>query len=455
MKTFFLLLFPFLLFAQSYLTSSIPLPKTYILNLDPYPCDEACLRELLENEQIFSFLAHAQDRLEDPELNDARLIHISLFNLGAVRQDNKLRIALLLPHRIIGRYAFSTTNAVFAYMLTKNRAFEIKSYQIENEEPEELAKTLEAIKNDAYYYMIAPVTKDGATAIAQIHPDLNIYFPTINKNDIATTSSSLYFGGIDYRAQIDTLLTQATSPLVIFYDKSRLGKELQSYTRERFLAMDRNATHTEPNLYENIPEYTENEPPAALAEQDAQTLPEPRESFSYAIEKRTSNLERQIKDNAKIQNGSFVLNTPIVKSGMVMSQLTLYDANVTNILSTQINYDPLIFSMTQYNDRKNMIIANSIGKNNNILIETNTFLNNDIVYDWINYASTVGADFFFHMITQNEREYNLPMVDNQIEYPISLVEPSFSRFIPYIIHEEEPETPSEEVPFESSDMPSD
>ena len=57
-----------------------------------------------------------------------------------------------------------------------------------------------------------------------------------------------------------------------------------------------------------------------------------------------------------------------------MSQLTLYDTNATNVLSTQINYDPLVLSMTQYEDRKNMIIANSITQNNNILIETNSFL---------------------------------------------------------------------------------
>ena len=79
-----------------------------------------------------------------------------------------------------------------------------------------------------------------------------------------------------------------------------------------------------------------------------------------------------------------------------MSQLTLYDANATNILSTQINYDPLLFSMTQYKDRKTMIIANSITSQNNVFIETNSLLGNDIVYDWINYTTTIGVDYFMH-----------------------------------------------------------
>ena len=419
MRIFFLLFFPFLLLAQSFLVSSIPLPKTYVQNLDPYACDETCLNELIAHEQVFSFLAHAQDRIEDPELNDERLIYTTVFNLGAMRQDGSLKIALLLPYRRIGRYAFSTTNAVFAYMLTKNRAFEIKSFQIEDEDEEQLERALYDIQNEGFYYVIAPVTKKGASAIAELNPDMTIYFPTINKKDIDTNSTSLFFGGIDYRAQINALLGEAVSPLVIFYDKSRLGQELNAYAKEQFI----------------LPEEENNELSAFFPESnngESNIEESDNKSFSYAVEKKTSNLEHQIKDNEKIQEGSFLLNTPIVKSGMVMSQLTLYDANVTNILSTQINYDPLIFSMTQYKDRKGMIIANSIGTNNNILTEANNLLSNDIVYDWINYTTTVGTDLFFHMITQSEREYDLPMVDNQIEYPITLVEPSFSRFIAYM-----------------------
>ena len=41
--------------AQSYLVSNIPLPKSYIQNLDPYPCDEECLQEYLDNNMIFLF----------------------------------------------------------------------------------------------------------------------------------------------------------------------------------------------------------------------------------------------------------------------------------------------------------------------------------------------------------------------------------------------------------------
>ena len=426
MRLLLSLLIPMLLCAQSYLISSIPLPKSYVLNLDPYECDEACLAELAEKGQVFSFLAHAQDRLENPELNEFRLIHVALFNLGAFRQESRLKIALLLPYRVIGRYANSTTNAVFAYMLTKNRDYEIRSFQIGDETPETVQAALKQIEKEGFYYVIAPVTKAGAEAVAAYNPDLNVYFPTINKNDLTAFSSSLYFGGIDYRAQIDALLNEAVSPLVTFYENSRLGNELQRYTHEQFMAADENSTIVAKQ--EDIPET-------------------PKRSYSYAIDKHTSNLEAQLKENEKIQNGSFVLNTPIVKTGMIMSQLTLYDTNTTNILSTQINYDPLLFSVTQYNDRKEMIIANSIGQNNNVLVEANLLLSNDIVYDWINYATTVGTDLFFNMITRSEREYDLPLVDNQIIYPIQLVSPSYYRFVEHAMPESEEESPEQDAPL--------
>ena len=115
-----------------------------------------------------------------------------------------------------------------------------------------------------------------------------------------------------------------------------------------------------------------------------------------------------------------------------MSQLTLYDANATNVLSTQINYDPLLLSMTQYNDRKDMIVANSITENNNVLIETNSLLGNDIVYDWINYTTTVGVDYFFNQITNEDREYEMIVEDAQMLYDIELLQPSLSRFVKYV-----------------------
>jgi len=408
MKKMLILLTPIILFSQSFMISNIPLPKTYIQNLDPYECNEECLQAYLDKDMIFSFLAHSDKKTTNSKQNDLRVMYLSILNLGSTNSIKKIKLALLLPYKKIGRYASSTTNATFAYLMTKGNTFMLKSYKIKTENEDELKSTLKMIKDDGFNYIIAPLTLQGAQNIMKINPSLNIYFPTINKKDINTSSSNLYFGAIDYEAQSNLLLKTAVSPLIIFSDKSQTGQKLANFQKETFF-------NTPINEESIRTIYSDNEN-------------DEKKVINYYISKRTTNLERYLKNNTKITNGSFFINTPIIKSGMVMSQLTLYDTNATNILSTQINYNPLLLSMTQYIDRKNMIVANSITKQNNILIETNSILGNDIVYDWINYTTTVGVDYFYTKITLEPRTYDINLKNNQMIYDIELLKPARYRF---------------------------
>jgi hypothetical protein len=405
---FLILLFPFVFYAKSFLISNIALPKTSIQNLDPYPCDEKCLQEHLDNGYIFSFLAHADEKLANEELEKERAKYLSALDIKWFMQESKIRIALLLPYKKIGRYAASTTNASFAYLMSKNHPYELKSYNIEDESHEEILTALIKIREDGFYHVIAPLTQTGEEIVSTINPDINIYFPTINKKDTNTTSSYLYYGGIDHRAQSDLLLKEALSPLIIFNDNSEIGQQLTYYQEYKF-------KH----------KYSEDENTTLQRNNKNLTV------IKFSIPQRITNLEKQLKDNEKINTGSFFINTPIIKSGMILSQLTLYDTNATNVLSTQTNYNPLLLSMTQYQDRKNMIIANSITQNKDVLIETNSLLDNDIMYDWINYTTSVGIDYFSHLINGERREYDIEIQNNQMIYPIELLQPSFSRFIPY------------------------
>lgn len=396
-KLIFLTLFllPIALFSRSTQPSNVPLPEITVQNLDPYPCNEACMQKYLDNGLIFSYLSYMSIEMQGEFLSKEKVYYAPVIKSEPTIKRNKIRIALLMPYKTIGRYAASTTNASFAYLISKESPFELKSYKIEDESYEEILKALNKIKDDGFEYVIAPMTQVGEKVISKINPSINIYFPTINKKDTQNSSSYLYYGGIDYRAQIDMLLKFASSPLVIFYDNSEVAQQL--------------------SLYEEF-----------SYKQNAQ-----RSVIKFEIPQKITNLEKQIKDNSRISGGSFFLNTPIVKSGMIMSQLTLYDTSVTNILSTQANYNPLLLSMTQYRDRKEMIIANSITINDDLLVETNSILQNDIVYDWINYTTTVGMDYFSHLINNEKRSYDIEIKSNQMIYPIKLFQPSVSRFIPY------------------------
>ncbi|QSZ41896.1 hypothetical protein GJV85_07185 [Sulfurimonas aquatica] len=420
MKKLLFLLLPVFMFAQSFMLSNIPLPKTYIQNLDPYECDQLCLQDFLDNDMIFSFLAHAKEKLQDEKQNETRVMLVSILNLGSFRTGKTFKVAILLPYKKIGKYASSTTNATFAYLITKSHPFMLKSYKIESEESLDIQKALEQIQADGFEYIIAPLTMQGAENIAEIDPQINIYFPTINKNDMNTSSPFLSFGAIDYMAQSKALLKESVSPLVIFSDKSSVGKKLSTYQYKQFFTEDEvDLNDTDQSLYIDV---TEDE----NLEEEIE-----KKAIQYYISKRTTNIESHLKENEKIVNGSFFINTPIIKTGMIMSQLTLYDVNATNVLSTQINYDPLLLSMTQYNDRKNMIVANSITEHNNVLIETNSLLGNNIVYDWINYSTTVGIDYFYSLSTNEQRAYSIRVEDNQMQYTTELLKPKASKFVKY------------------------
>ncbi len=421
---FYTLLLSIALFARSSQPSAVPLPEVSVQDLDPYPCDAKCQQNYLKKGLIFSYLAHQnadtqakmlkseksspvvatnnepkiQESIQkEPQQEQRQIQEQPTFQARDVptHSSTKIRIALLLPHKTIGRYALSTTNASFAYLMERGSPFELKSYKIENQSHGEIQKALDAIQADGFKYVIAPVTQAGEKIIAQINPELFIYFPTINKKDTQASFSNFYYGAIDYRAQIDILLQEAHSKLVIFCDESEVGRQLCAYEESAF-AKTKSSNVTK-----------------------------------YVIPQQVANLDKEIKNNSRLQGSSVFLNTPVVKSGMVMSQLTLFDAKVANILSAQANYNPLLLSMTQYRDRKEMIIANSITQNNDALIETNSVLENDIVYDWINYTTTIGVDYFAWMISGDKRTYTIPVQENQMIYPVVLLKPETSRFIPY------------------------
>jgi len=451
MKKLLFLLLPVMLFAQSFILSNIPLPKTYVQDLDPYQCNNACRAQLLDNGMIFSFLAHANRKLKDKDQNEARVLLISILNLGAFHSSNELNIALLLPYKKIGKYAASTTNASFAYLMTKSHSFKLKSYKVDSENIEDLEAALSQMREDGFEYIIAPLTKTGANNIIEIDPTMHIYFPTINKHDVETSSVFLTFGAIDYIQQSDLLLKEALSPLVVFSDKSTTGKKLALYQKEQFLHPKVEVLETNSSsssfFGDSISAFSLGDKEEIVEEVQVTD----KNAISYFVSKRTTNLEYYLKEKEEVVYASFFINTPIIKSAMIMSQLTLYDTNATNVLSTQINYDPLLLSMTQYNDRKDMVVANSITEHNNVLIETNALLGNDIVYDWINYTTTIGVDYFYSLITDEERTYKTKLQDNQMIYDIELLQPSHSKFKKYVRPFREPRIQEDELLVEETE----
>ena len=112
------------------------------------------------------------------------------------------------------------------------------------------------------------------------------------------------------------------------------------------------------------------------------------------------------------------MNTSIIKSSIILSQLRAYGTVPYKILSTQLNYTPLVISLTQYPDRKNFVIANSISKTDFKLQESLLLLDADIEYNWVNYSTLVGVDSLFSK-TQSQL-FPEKIIDNQVSYDVLL-----------------------------------
>ena len=78
-----------------------------------------------------------------------------------------------------------------------------------------------------------------------------------------------------------------------------------------------------------------------------------------------------------------------------------------------------------------MIVANSIIEQVPSIYESNALLNNDLTFDWINYTTSVGADYIISRLYGYERAYSMRIIDNQVIYPVELMSPKEFGFEPF------------------------
>jgi len=141
--------------------------------------------------------------------------------------------------------------------------------------------------------------------------------------------------------------------------------------------------------------------------------------------------KRTIARFSDLNQSTIFLNTPIVKSSLFLSQLTLANFKPSKVLSTQINYSPLLLTLTQYHDRENMIIANSIEKIDPKLSENIALIDQDVRFNWLNYSTITGIDIFLSEKVDEVRLSSANFVNGSIKHNVKLFEAGLYRFIPY------------------------
>lgn len=386
---FFFLFIVSALFSQSDKASHIPPTKSIFLDLDATVCDNACLEKSLQGGQVFSFLSKYRANNENELLENQYVLYSTLFRVikdGAI----SVRIAVLVPQKSIRRYAISTVNAIIAYMLTKDENFELKVFNSIDEEEASILKSLDAIKRENYQYVIAPVTQSGADILIKNSKNLLVYIPTIHQSNYEESSSNVIFGGIDYQAQIQELMKHTNEKVAVFSDGSQLSFDLNDIIKEKT---------------QNI-------------------------VYSEVINNSKIDFKRILKTNTRLDDSSVFLNTPLVKTSLLASQFRVYERKPYSLLSTQINYNPLLLTLTQYEDRENFYLANSIGETSVKLEETNTLFGHNITYDWVNYSTSIGIDYLYshYLVPSSAREFKEEIQENQVNYNISIIKPARYKF---------------------------
>jgi len=288
------------------------------------------------------------------------------------------KIALIYPSKVVGPYAKTTVNTLTSYLLYLNLPFKLETFDSIDESVENINTQISLLKEQGYEKVIALYTQAGFEVL-NIHDDLydlEIYFPLINKNEIVTQKDNFVFGGISYTRQLELLHSVASQNNSMFYVESYIGNKLKdAYTS--IFGMDVNIKEIE----------------------------------------RANNQYKYIMDDERLKESTVMLNTPIIKSSIIMSQLTAYEVNPIAILSTQINYNPLLIKLTQDIDRTNFFVVNSIGKSDDYLQEYTNLLEADIVYNWVDYSSLVGVNYLIN------KDGDINIVDTTVEENQALYKP--------------------------------
>ena len=301
-------------------------------------------------------------------------------------EDNSLnKIAVIYPSKIVGKYAKSTLNTISAYLLFNNKKFEVETFDTYDESIDSITDKLNSLNEKSYTKVIALFTQNGFNILNSLEEskNLKIYFPLINKSEIYTDNINFVFGGISYQKQMDLLKSLATQRNTMFYIKSYLGNKL----RDAYLT-----------------------------------------SFGESIIKeieRNNNKYKYIMNDERMIGSTVLLNTPIIKSSIIMSQLTAFEIEPAKILSTQLNYSPLLLKLTQERDRNNFFVVSSISEVDAYIEDYAKLLGSDITYNWVDYSSLVGVNY---LINNESGIIKSEVIDNQVNYEQSLYKSTFYGF---------------------------
>lgn len=309
---------------------------------------------------------------EEVEVFDPLVIQENEF---ALEESSKfVKIAVVYPSKLIGSYAKSSVNTILGYLSFMKANYSVKIYDTEDETPQNITKAFEDLKSDGFVKVIALFTPNALGTLHSLDSSsLNVYLPLNNKDEYETFSENFVYGAISYDRQIKKLIEYSNINHTMFYQESYIGKRLKEKYEQQV----------------------------------------PLTKVTKLIKNKRNYFKGIVKDY-KLNNSTLFLNTKLVKTSIILSQLRAYETEPKVILSTQLNFNPKIIALTQEKDRSNFVVASSIDKVDDKLIDTIEMFGADVEYNWVDYSTLVGINYLFESSKSNG--INTKIEENQVIY---------------------------------------
>lgn len=286
----------------------------------------------------------------------------------------KMQIAFIYPSSLVSKYARGSLNTISGYLSYQKADYNLFVVDSENESEFNINNAFSKVKEKGITKVIALFTPNALNSINKVvTSDMKVYLPLIEKKDFSQSNDSLIFGSISYDEQLKKLSYYSIGNNAMFYQDSYLGSRLR-------------------RTYDSlIPDTT----------------------VRKEIKKSETNFKNIVNDY-RLKNSSLYLNTDIVKTSLILSQLRAYDVFPKIIFSTQVAYDPMLMVLTQDKDRERLVIANSIDDVNNKLKDEILSLGGNITFEWVDYSTLVGINYLFY--NNNSPLIPTQVVNNEVIY---------------------------------------
>ncbi|MDY0052536.1 MAG: hypothetical protein RBR65_08340, partial [Aliarcobacter sp.] len=236
------------------------------------------------------------DMIDNSSIQDNEIISDIQVDLSRV----KIKVAFIYPSTLVEKYAKTSLNTISGYLSYQKADYDLTVIDSTNESYENINLAFEKAKQEGITNIIALFTPSAVSSLDKIvSDDIKVYLPLIEKKDSLTNKESLIFGSISYEQQVQKLISYSNTNNAMFYQNTYIGNKLKK-------AYDSYVYDTR---------------------------------VRKEINKNETNF-RSIANDYKLNNSTLFLNTDIVKTSLILSQLRAYDVYPKVIFSTQVNYDP-------------------------------------------------------------------------------------------------------------------